>query len=326
MHEKFTKLALNEVYSSIHSWGKTYGEHKEYLEFSDKEYLELQRYAKTIGIMFTASAMDQISLEKLISFDVPFIKIGSGDANNFKLLRYAATTNIPCVISTGMQSEQTVRKIVEIFKNNSFCLMHCVSSYPTSPEDIGLRMLEYFRKQFPDIILGYSGHETGIIATQAAVILGANVVERHFTLDKTQKGSDHCASLTPNEFEDLVLKIRNIQNITHLSTKTENVIDVIKNMNSQFTTGDEHDLILALSEVNDKHILKCERNCFEKLGKTLVFSKDLNSGHILTELDLNVKVSPLKGIPAEYIDNLIGQYLITNVKKDSPVYREFLSL
>lgn len=101
IQEKFTKKTLERSYDHSNSWGKTYGQHKNYLEFSEDEFVELQAYAKKIGILFTASAMDLISLEFLVSIDVPFIKIGSGDANNIPLIEAAAATNIPLVISTG---------------------------------------------------------------------------------------------------------------------------------------------------------------------------------------------------------------------------------
>lgn len=176
--EKFTRLALNRRYTGVNSWGDTYGEHKEYLEFSIAEYRELQMYAERMGLLFTASAMDAISLEQLYTLDVPFIKIGSGDGNNFPMIETVARQPVPLVVSTGMQKESTVRKVVDILRENgkrNYCLMHCVSSYPTRPEHVNLRLLDVYRDWFPDVCLGYSGHEQGIWITAAAVLLGAQV-------------------------------------------------------------------------------------------------------------------------------------------------------
>lgn len=177
--DKFTGDALGRPYASVNSWGNTYGAHKSHLEFSIDQFRTLQSYAKKIGILFSASAMDLRSLAQLYTLELPFIKIGSGDANNFQLLQYAASRTTPLVISTGMQSETTIRKIVEIMQYNgkqNYCLMHCVSSYPTAPQDATIRMVEIFGEMFPNICIGYSGHEQCTAAiTGAAVILGAKV-------------------------------------------------------------------------------------------------------------------------------------------------------
>lgn len=177
--DKFTADALGRPYASANSWGNTYGAHKSHLEFSIDQFRTLQTYAKKIGILFSASAMDLRSLAQLYTLELPFIKIGSGDANNFQLLQYAAARTTPLIISTGMQSESTIRKIVDIMQCNgkqNYCLMHCVSSYPTVPQDAGIRMVEHFGEMFPNVCIGYSGHEQSTAAiTGAAVILGAKV-------------------------------------------------------------------------------------------------------------------------------------------------------
>lgn len=176
--EKFTKAALERAYKSPNSWGDTYGKHKEHLEFSIEQYQELNAFAEKVGILFTASAMDIQSLNDLYGMNVPFIKIGSGDANNIELLTKSAQNYTPLIISTGMQDEQMVHRIVNIMKINNksnYCLLHCVSSYPTEPSNANLKMLKRFRELFPDVCLGYSGHEHGIAISIAAVLLGAKV-------------------------------------------------------------------------------------------------------------------------------------------------------
>lgn len=176
--EKFTAAALERSYSGPNSWGQTYGEHKRHLEFTIIDYKELQRYSTELGIFFTASAMDEVSLEQLYDLDVPFIKIGSGDTNNFPMIVNVACKPVPVIISTGMQKEATIRKVVDILRSNAkenYCLMHCVSSYPTQPEHVNLRLLEVYRKWFPDVCYGYSGHEQGIWISAASVLLGAKV-------------------------------------------------------------------------------------------------------------------------------------------------------
>lgn len=178
LKKKFTKYALNRPYCGPNSWGLTYGKHKEHLEFSIEQYKILQQFATEHDIIFTASAMDIQSLEDLEDLRVPVIKIGSGDANNVKLLEKAAIIRTPLIISTGMQEEAMIRRIVDIMYKNSktnYCLLHCVSSYPTPPQYVGLRLLDAYRKLFPTICLGYSGHEEGIAISAAAVVFGAKV-------------------------------------------------------------------------------------------------------------------------------------------------------
>lgn len=179
LHEKFTTKALQRPYESVNSFGKTYGEHKEHLEFSIDQYRQLQAYANELSIIFTASAMDIQSLQNLYDLNVPVIKIGSGDTNNFQLLTKAAQNATPLIISTGMQHQSTVERIVKLMGDHNktnFCLLHCVSAYPTPAEDASLRMLDLYRKRFPNTCLGYSGHEEGIGISAAAVLLGAKVL------------------------------------------------------------------------------------------------------------------------------------------------------
>lgn len=185
--EKFTVAALERPYASVNSWGRTYGEHKRYLEFDLEQYQELQHYSNSIGILFTASAMDEVSLNQLYSLHVPFIKIGSGDGNNFQMIANTAQHATPLVISTGMQKESTVRKVIRILDDSgkkNFCLMHCVSSYPTKPEHANLRLLDVYKRWFPEVCLGYSGHEQGIWISLVSTLLGAQVMSTQFKINR----------------------------------------------------------------------------------------------------------------------------------------------
>lgn len=176
--EKFTANALNRPYDGPNSWGKTYGDHKQYLEFNNEQYKSLQNFANEQNVLFTASAMDIKSLQDLDGLNVPVIKIGSGDANNIPLLVRASKLQTPLIISTGMQSDSMTRRIVKIMEDNNktnYCLLHCVSSYPTAPQHVHLKLLSMYRNHFPNICLGYSGHEQGTAISTAAVVLGAKV-------------------------------------------------------------------------------------------------------------------------------------------------------
>ncbi|KAJ8952931.1 hypothetical protein NQ318_006548 [Aromia moschata] len=293
LSEKFSKLALNRNYESPNSFGKTYGEHKAFLEFSQAQYRELQKYSDELGMFFTASAMDIKSLDFLANINVPFIKIGSGDANNLPLIERASQKDIPLVISTGMQDFATVKNIYRLVSryHKKFALLHCISAYPTPYEDINLNVINLYKREFSDITIGYSGHELGIHITTAAVALGSKIIERHLTLDKTQKGSDHKCSLDPQEFHQLVNNIRTLESAMGQPIK-----------------------IMQISELP----------CYQKLGKTLVYVKSLPKGHKLDFEELNVKVAEPKGIDGSKLSEVIGQMLVLDVEEDESVLSKHL--
>nr|CAD7256525.1 unnamed protein product [Timema shepardi] len=258
--EKFNSAALERPYLGPNSWGDTYKEHKQFLEFSLDQFRELQEFAtRQEGVMFSASAMDMVSIDELDSMNVPFIKIGSGDANNLPLLKYATSKKRPLIISTGMQDMSTVRAVYRTVKaaGGQFCLCHCVSAYPTPPQQVNLRVLDTYRWEFPDIHVGYSGHELGTAISVAAVALGARVLERHITLDKSWKGSDHICSLTPEEFKELVNQVRTVE--------------------------------LAMGSPV-KSFQPNERPCYNKLGKSVVATRPLPHGHVIRDSDIIAKV------------------------------------
>ena len=307
----------------------------------------MQNYANEIGILFTASAMDTQSFIDLLELNVPFIKIGSGDANNFPLLRYARSTKVPLVISTGMQNITTLNKIYSIMNENkftNFALLHCVSSYPTKFEDVDLRFIETYKQLYPDIVIGYSGHEKGIMPSVAAVILGAKVcslfinffnypgiivfffafkiIERHFTLDKNQKGSDHFSSLNPVEFKKLIDIIRSVEKDKQNNTSTDNILNILKTLsqkNNLEISEELNHIEYSLANVRNRCIKDCELPCFRKLGKSCVYSKNLSRGDIISATDVCIKVSEPSGLSAEYYDSILGKTMKIDCIADSPI-------
>ncbi|XP_067903440.1 N-acetylneuraminic acid synthase a [Heterodontus francisci] len=288
LEHKFNKKALERPYTSKHSWGVTYGDHKRYLEFSHEQYKELYKFAQEVGIFFTASGMDEMAVEFLHKLNVPFFKVGSLDTNNLPYLEKAAKKGRPMVISSGMQSMQTMRDVYKTVKpiNTKFCFLQCTSSYPLEPEDANLRIITEFKKEFPDIPIGYSGHETGIAISIAAVAMGAKVLERHVTLDKSWKGNDHQASLEPNELQELVHSIRTVEKAFGSSIK---------------------------------RLLPSEMACHNKLGKSIVAKVTIAAGTALTLNMMTVKVSEPKGIEPEDIFELVGKQVKVNIEADETI-------
>ncbi|XP_029408150.2 sialic acid synthase isoform X2 [Bactrocera dorsalis] len=262
--------------------------------------------------------MDEISLDFLNELNVPFIKIGSGDANNVLLLRKAAKMDTPLIVSTGMQTSETIEKIVDIMQQSNktnYALMHCVSSYPTDPDDCFLEMITRLKERYPNIVIGYSGHEKGIEISKAAVLIGARIIERHFTLDNNQRGSDHKCSLEPHEFGSLVNEIKTLEKLRTLNK--EQIMDLL---------GHQKIIELALKEIKLRTILPSEIQCKSKLGKSIVVTKHLEAGNILKICDICIKVSEPNGISAEYFDSVLGKLIAADVNEDSPLTWRHISI
>jgi N-acetylneuraminate synthase len=190
-------------------WGYiTYLEYRHKVEFNEEQYREIDRYCKEKGIAWIVSVWDQPSVEFMEKFDTPAYKIPSASLTDLGLIRKARATGKPLILSSGMSTMEQIRQGVEIAGEGDLVLMHCTSTYPCEPEELNLKMIETLRREFPNIPIGYSGHEVGLVPTAVAVALGACMVERHLTLDRAMWGSDQAASVEPWGFETLVKYIR----------------------------------------------------------------------------------------------------------------------
>lgn len=189
----------------------TNGDLKYALEFNEAEYREIDQYCRQKGIIWTASPWDIQSLEFLESFKPPFYKIASASLTDKELLNAVARTGKPVILSTGMSSLEQVHVAVETLSQVPLSLLHCVSTYPAKDEDLNLRCIQTLREEFPNLVIGYSGHENGSTLSVCAVAMGAAIVERHITLDRTMPGSDHSASLEPFRLELMNGNIRRLE-------------------------------------------------------------------------------------------------------------------
>jgi N-acetylneuraminate synthase len=190
-------------------WGYiTYLEYRHKVEFNEDQYCEIEKYCKEKGIAWLASVWDEPSVDFMEKFDTPAYKIPSASLIDFDLIRKARATGKPLILSSGMSTMEQIRKGVNIAGEKDLVLMHCTSTYPCEPEELNLKMIETLRHEFPNIPIGYSGHEVGLVPTAIAVALGACVVERHLTLNRAMWGSDQAASVEPWGFETLVKYIR----------------------------------------------------------------------------------------------------------------------
>lgn len=212
---KFQKRTIDIVYSAEEQakprespWGTTNGEQKRGLEFGRDEFDAIDAYCRSKGIRWFASAWDIPSLEFLSQYDCPYNKLASPMLTNVEFVGAVLADAKETLISTGMDKLYTVRKVASMFhvEQVPFVLMHCVSTYPCPDNELNLRRIEALRQIHPRI--GYSGHEVGPMPTVIAVALGAEVVERHITLDRSMYGSDQAASLEKRGLEIMCKEIR----------------------------------------------------------------------------------------------------------------------
>ena len=186
-----------QIYDNPNSLGNTYYEHRKALELSKEEFSELKEYSERKGFDFISSFTDTKSLEFLSSIGLECIKIASQRMTDYKLLECAAEKGIPTIISTGMSSIDDVDKVVEIFSSVDKYLLQCTSTYPCPDKELNLNVMKTFKERYKGKIkgVGFSGHHSGVAPDLAAYNLGSKIIERHYTLDRSMKGTDHSASL-----------------------------------------------------------------------------------------------------------------------------------
>lgn len=265
----YTNDFYNTPYIHVNSYAKTYGKHRDFLEFSLPQYRKLKIYAKKIGIIFFATPFDFKSVDFLEKLKVPCYKIASGDLTNTPLQEYIAKKNKPIFLSTG---GGTYKDIDRAFKNiirynKKLMILHCTASYPAEIGDMNLNIIKKLIKKYPKNIIGLSDHENGIDAASVAYMLGARVFEKHFTLNRSWKGTDQSFSLEPNGLRKLC---RNLNRIP------------------------------KMLGTNKKKFLKSEKKPIEKMRKMMVANKTLELGHVVSLKDISFK-SPGQGLkPFQY--------------------------
>ena len=178
------------------------------VEFNEDDFQEIVNYCKEREITFLCTPWDIPSVNFLEKLDVPAYKIASADLTNFPLIAHISKLNKPMIISTGMSEMEEIERTVDFVKekNAAFSLLHCNSTYPSPPELLNLSLIPVLREKF-NVPIGYSGHESSILPSITAANMGAVIIERHITLDKTMEGLDQAASLNPDEFKELIQKV-----------------------------------------------------------------------------------------------------------------------
>lgn len=232
--ELFTPEQYNAPHPNpINAYGKTYGEHREFLEFTAAQHAELQQYCKEMGIIYSTSVWDLTSAKEISALNPPFIKIPSACNNHYKMLEWLCD-NYPGEIhvSLGMTTHDEEDKLIKLFeqrgRNKDLVIYVCTSGYPVAFKDVCLLEILRVREKYGDKVkqIGFSGHHLGIAVDIAAYTLGASIIERHYTLDRTWKGTDHAASLEPEGIRKLKRDLLATYEALHY--KKEELLDVEK--------------------------------------------------------------------------------------------------
>lgn len=288
IEEMYTKDALDVPYNKPYAFGRTYGEHKHFLEFSDKQYLELQQYAHDLDVEFLVSGFDATGFEFIDKvLNVPVHKVASPFITDYPLLKQVALYGKPIFLSTGMHSLQEIKESVKFIKqfNDQLMVFHAVTMYPVPTEEVNLNFLKTLRKEL-DTLIGYSSHDKGVVLPAVSIALGACVIEKHFTLDRTMIGPDHAASVEPRGME----LIKKYCQIAHI--------------------GLGHD---------QKVLNEVEKMARIKYGVSVTSKRFIAEGKTITDEDIMVKC-PGGGIsPANFWD-CIGGTSTKDIEADKTIY------
>ncbi len=280
----FTNAIFEERYNSENAYADTYGEHREALEFGHDQYMELKRYADEIGIIFFSTAFDCESADLLADIGMPCFKIASGDLTNTPLLKHVARMGKPMIISTGGALMEDVRRAHDAIMplNEQLCIMQCTAGYPPAWEELDIGVISTYRQAFPDAVIGFSSHDSGIAMAIAAYPLGMRVVEKHFTLNRAWKGTDQAFSLEPPGMRRLVRDLKRVR--------------------------------IAMGD-GVKRKYESELKPLYKMAKKIVFNRDLPAGHVIAWEDLAFKI-PNDGLPPYRVYDFIGKTLTKDVIED----------
>ena len=256
------------------------------LELSDADHKELISYCKSKNISFFSTAFDEEGISYLSSLNFEMFKIPSGELTNYPYLKAIAKTGLPVILSTGMANLDEIEKSINVLvsygtKKSEITVLHCNTEYPTPMIDVNLKAMLTIKEKL-GVSIGYSDHTLGLEVPIAAVALGAKIIEKHFTIDRSLKGPDHKASLEPNELKEMVIAIRNIE--------------------------------MAISGNGLKEASLSEKKNIYIARKSIHLSKDLTSGSIINEQDI-ISLRPGDGICTMNWENVIGKKVNKDLKK-----------
>jgi sialic acid synthase len=292
LKEELSQSQMDRPYTSAHSFGATYGEHRAFLELEDEAHFEVYKHAKALGLDFveTLCAVGCLSMLKLFTPDR--LKVASRDLTNLPLLHALAETKIPIILSTGMAGQKELDDALAVIVKNheNISILHCVSEYPTRPANVNLNTIKFLQKNYSKYMIGYSDHTIGIATPVAAVAMGAQIIEKHITLDRNMKGTDQAGSLGIDGMNRMMRDIRMLE--------------------MQFG-------------VEDIFISDGVAAAKEKLERSIATKRSMKAGELISESDLHM-LSPGDGFKWADLDKVIGHVLQQDIPADEIIYPTML--
>lgn len=290
LKQELSKSQMNRIYNSPHSFGKTYGEHREKLELNDEEHYEVYLYAKEKGLDFVETLCAVGCLSMLRYFTPNKLKVASRDLTNLPLLAALAETKIPMIVSTGMSGKKELDDAIAVITkyHSGLSILHCVSQYPTEPKNVNLNTIPYLMKNYKDFVIGYSDHTIGIATPVAAVAMGAKIIEKHITLDRRMKGTDQAGSLGPDGVHRMVRDIR--------------ILD-------------------QSMGIEDIFIVSATESSKIKLERSIATKRAMKTGEIFTENDIHM-LSPGDGFKWTNRYEVIGKNVRNDIAENEVIYKD----
>lgn len=292
LNEELTTTQMNRIYDTPNSFGRTYGEHRAFLELDDEAHYEIYKFAKEKGLDFveTLCAKGCLSLLKLFTPD--YLKVASRDLTNLPLLAAMAETKIPIILSTGMAGKKELDDALKVITHyhDDISILHCVSQYPTHPDNLNLNTILYLKENYGKYHIGFSDHTIGISAPVVAVGMGAEIIEKHITIDRHMKGTDQAGSLGPDGVNRMVRDIRICEK--WLGTK-------------------------------DLYIDKSVASAKVKLERSIATKKDLHIGDVIIEDDLHM-LSPGDGFKWSQVNDVIGKTVQVEIPANEVIYPDMI--
>ncbi len=283
---------MNKIYDSPHSFGKTYGEHRKFLEIPPEGHFEVYKHAKSLGLDFIETLTAIKNLEILNFFVPDYLKVASRDLTNLPLLDELGKTKIPIILSTGMAGKKELDEAISVITkyHEQISVLHCVSEYPTHPQNVNLNTIPYLKENYPQYKIGYSDHTVGISAPVAAVALGAEIIEKHVTIDRRMKGTDQAGSLGPDGVYRMIRDIR----ITEMSMGKK-------------------EIFISDSVKTAKH----------KLERSIASKRTIKKGEIISEKDIHL-LSPGDGFKWSDKNKVVGKKAKFDIPANEIIYQKFL--
>jgi 3-deoxy-D-glycero-D-galacto-nononate 9-phosphate synthase len=290
--EELSHSQMTAAYNSVHSFGKTYGEHRAFLELSNEQHFELFQYAKERKLDFieTLCSINCLSLLKLFTPD--YLKVASRDLTNLPLLAAMAESKIPIILSTGMAGKKELDDALNVITkyHQNISILHCTSEYPTKPEHVNLNTIPFLKEHYPNYKIGFSDHTIGIVTPIAAAALGAQIIEKHITMDRNLKGTDQAGSLGPDGIYRMVRDLRQLE----------------------IWMG-KKDIFIEPATAIAK----------QKLERSIATKKPLEAGHVIAESDLQL-LSPGDGFKWRDKNLVIGKTVAVAIPANEIIYSQHL--